>query len=175
MVNHWRSFVGSRTQAITSSCMKKKMFQQWLQVRIIFFYITQCCLLLQSISGLTEIIKGHKVKSLVILVNNNTVKPGKINEFIKELHKENIQSCIFYDKDKYFNHVQTSLEGSMETTSIIFSTPANILDEIQERNLAHRLALYIFYWGLKKLHVNTNWNLKEPLRVVIVTNPRSKV
>lgn len=49
--------------------------------------------------------------------------------------------------------------------------------KIHERNLAHRLSLYVFFWNAKKLSERRvrNWNLMEPLRTVFITNPRSFV
>lgn len=48
--------------------------------------------------------------------------------------------------------------------------------QIHRRNLAHRLSLYVFYWGAHHLPKDVKrWNLKEPLRAVIITNPRKFV
>jgi hypothetical protein len=128
-----------------------------------------------SFPGLSEIIRGQTIKSLAILVINGTIKERRINDFVKELHKFPIVTCIFYNKDDFFDYVLGSLEGSLETNSMVFARPDELVAEIQERNLAHRLALYFFYWGLKRIDSVHNWNLEEPLRAVIISNPRSKV
>lgn len=48
--------------------------------------------------------------------------------------------------------------------------------KIHELNLAHRLSLYVFFWDAKQLPKSVvNWNLKEPLRTVLITNPRKFV
>lgn len=35
--------------------------------------------------------------------------------------------------------------------------------------------LFMFFWNLPAIPKKTNWNLKEPLRVVIITRPRENV
>lgn len=44
--------------------------------------------------------------------------------------------------------------------------------QIREKNLAHRLSLFIFFWGATELPDYNGWNLREPLRTVIITNPK---
>lgn len=45
--------------------------------------------------------------------------------------------------------------------------------QIHRRNLAHRLSLYVFFWHAAKLPDGLDeLNLREPLRAVMVTNPR---
>jgi hypothetical protein len=50
------------------------------------------------------------------------------------------------------------------------------LVQIHNRNLAHRLSLYIFFWNATHLPGEyKNWNLRDPLRVALITNPRDFV
>lgn len=51
-----------------------------------------------------------------------------------------------------------------------------MLLKVHKRNLAHRLSLYVFFYDSKHLPTGINdVNLREPLRVVIITNPRKFV
>lgn len=48
--------------------------------------------------------------------------------------------------------------------------------QIYEKNLAHRLSLFIFFWNSRKLPSGMkNCKLKEPFRAVMITNPRKFV
>lgn len=44
--------------------------------------------------------------------------------------------------------------------------------QIPLRNSAHRLSLFIFYWGARSLKTNKFEGLEEPMRVVIITRPK---
>uniref|UniRef100_A0AAG5CQN3 Ionotropic glutamate receptor L-glutamate and glycine-binding domain-containing protein n=1 Tax=Anopheles atroparvus TaxID=41427 RepID=A0AAG5CQN3_ANOAO len=51
-----------------------------------------------------------------------------------------------------------------------------MLQEIIDRRLAHRLSLFIFYWGATQLPKRLNSVLlKEPFRVAVITNPRKNI
>lgn len=52
----------------------------------------------------------------------------------------------------------------------------NFTCKIHEKNLAHRLSLFVFFWNANNLPKRVKeWNLKEPLRAVFITNPRNFV
>ncbi|CRK95755.1 CLUMA_CG009212, isoform A [Clunio marinus] len=72
--------------------------------------------------------------------------------------------------------LKTNLLGSLEVTGLVFHDPKVLIPEIHARNLAHRLSLYVFFWNVKKLPKNhEHLNLQEPLRTVMITNPRKFV
>lgn len=48
--------------------------------------------------------------------------------------------------------------------------------KLHKKNLAHRLSLYIFFWNALELPKNLKpCNFKEPLRAIMITNPRKFV
>lgn len=143
-------------------------------------------------SALSEISRGLKASTITILnVDNN--KSTQFNEFIMEIHRFSLQTCIFNDTRKFFKFIDTNLKGSVEVTAIIFHNPEDLIPQVRfaikfwsfvkflilqihEENLAHRLSLYIFFWNAKSLSSGVkNCNLKEPLRAVMITNPRKFV
>ncbi|CAO1422930.1 unnamed protein product [Diamesa serratosioi] len=125
--------------------------------------------------GLSEISRGLQTSKTITILNFNNKRSSKINEFIQNIHQFNLQTCIFNDTEKFFNFVEFNLKGSLEVTCLIFSNPKDIIVEIHEKNLAHRLSLFIFFWGATELPVYKGWNLREPLRTVIITNPKKFV
>ncbi|XP_055678185.1 ionotropic receptor 40a [Lutzomyia longipalpis] len=124
--------------------------------------------------GLVEIVKSLDIKSLVIFYpdENSTYD---INKFIIKVHERQLKSAIFFNSDDFFSHIESCMGDSLETTSLIFSEPSEIVPEIQYRVLDHRLNLFIFYWGSHSLPRKNSLNLKEPLKVVILTTPRPNV
>lgn len=125
--------------------------------------------------------------------NNRSVE---FNEFIKEIHRLRLQTCIFNESKHFFKFIESNLKGSVEVTALIFHNPDDLIPQvilhkgfsistlnaafpylkIHERNLAHRLSLYIFFWNAQNLPKNMKTcNFKEPLRAVMITNPRKFV
>uniref|UniRef100_A0A182LT48 Uncharacterized protein n=1 Tax=Anopheles culicifacies TaxID=139723 RepID=A0A182LT48_9DIPT len=114
-------------------------------------------------------------KSLVILVQNET-KIDRLDKLTVMIHHHSIPTCVYYDLEQYFSLIEENLEKSLEITSLIFCHPEDMLQDITDRRLAHRLSLFIFYWGASQLPATLNHNLlKEPFRVAIITNPRRNI
>lgn len=95
-----------------------------------------------------------------------------LDDFIVHLHKLFYKSVIFYDVGLFFQFIETNIQGSIECINFIFSKPTNISERIHERKLAHRLSLFLFYWGAKRLPSQTEVNFKEPMRAIVITRPR---
>ncbi|XP_055376394.1 ionotropic receptor 40a [Condylostylus longicornis] len=131
---------------------------------------TECNYLEQRLS---EIINGLNPKYLVIFCQNYSQNED-VNDLIYEIHKMNYQSCIFYNITKYFQFIGTTIKSSVESTSIIFLNPDGFVELLHENNLAHRLSLFVFYWGAKSPPSAKYARFEEPLRVVIITRPREK-
>ncbi|XP_055644154.1 ionotropic receptor 40a [Toxorhynchites rutilus septentrionalis] len=122
--------------------------------------------------GLSEMINLLAPKTLAILVLNET-KIDKIDQLTVMIHHHSIPTCIFNDLNNYFRYIGDNLRKSLETTSLLFCQPEEMIEAIVEGRLAHRLSLYIFYWGTTRLPADLDQSLlKEPLRVAVITNPR---
>ncbi|XP_050079418.1 ionotropic receptor 40a [Anopheles maculipalpis] len=127
------------------------------------------------IRGISEMVNLLAPKSLVILVRNET-KIDRLDKLTVMIHQHNIPTCVYYDLEQYFSLIEENLEKSLEITSLIFCHPEDMLQDITDRRLAHRLSLFIFYWGASQLPSTLNPHLlKEPFRVAIITNPRRNI
>uniref|UniRef100_A0A182SQT1 Ionotropic glutamate receptor C-terminal domain-containing protein n=1 Tax=Anopheles maculatus TaxID=74869 RepID=A0A182SQT1_9DIPT len=127
------------------------------------------------IRGISEMVNLLAPKSLVILVQNET-KIDRLDKLTVMIHQHNIPTCVYYDLEQYFSLIEENLEKSLEITSLIFCHPEDMLQDITDRRLAHRLSLFIFYWGASQLPATLNPNmLKEPFRVAVITNPRRNI
>uniref|UniRef100_A0A1B0FLG7 Ionotropic glutamate receptor C-terminal domain-containing protein n=1 Tax=Glossina morsitans morsitans TaxID=37546 RepID=A0A1B0FLG7_GLOMM len=143
--------------------------------------------------ALSEIIKSLKPIQLAILRKprlpfNSSVEEDKeidddlysdnnekhVNDFIYQLHKLYFKSVVFYDVELFFQYIESSIIGSIESTNLIFCKPQDLMDRIYERKLAHRLSLFIFYWGAKYPPKRSEIQFSEPLRAVVVTRPRNQ-
>lgn len=97
-----------------------------------------------------------------------------VDDFILKLHQLYFKSVVFYDVELFFQFVEASLLGSIESVNLIFCQPGDLTQMIFERNLAHRLSLFIFYWGAKQPPKKSEINFREPMRAVVITRPRTK-
>lgn len=97
-----------------------------------------------------------------------------IDEFLQNLHKLNFKSVVFYETELFFKFIESSLHGSIESVNLIFCKPYELMPKIRERKLAHRLSLFIFYWGAKYPPKRAEVSFQEPMRAVVITRPRKK-
>ncbi|XP_070490058.1 ionotropic receptor 40a-like [Chironomus tepperi] len=122
----------------------------------------------------SEISQGLQASQTITILNSENRKSSAFNELIMEIHRLQLQTCIFNDTERFFRFVEENLKGSVEVTALIFHNPGSLIQKIHERNLAHRLSLYIFYWNAKHLPAcYKQWNLRDPLRAAFITNPRN--
>ena len=127
------------------------------------------------IFGLEEIIKGLSVDHLTILISNESKFMMKLDSFLDKLHKGSIPVSLFFDPDSYSKAIEAKMKKSIETTSLIFtdSFPEDKIEMIYEQKLAHRLNLFIFYWGaIRYLRSYDTLALNEPIKVVYITRPK---
>ncbi|XP_073823427.1 ionotropic receptor 40a isoform X2 [Musca autumnalis] len=97
-----------------------------------------------------------------------------VDDFVLKLHQLYFKSVIFYDEELFFRFVESSLTGSIESVNLIFCQPGELPQMILERRLAHRLSLFIFYWGAKHPPKRSEIDFREPMRAVVITRPRKK-
>lgn len=119
--------------------------------------------------GLIEIVRRLPSSSIAILLMTNT-SGLDINEFFRILHRTSINACVFYDNENYFSFIEDNLKNSIEINSLIFTRPDDVINEIQMRNLGHRLSLYFFYWNIRDF-LRYQLNLREPIRVALIAHP----
>ncbi|TDG46101.1 hypothetical protein AWZ03_007443 [Drosophila navojoa] len=131
--------------------------------------------------ALSQIIHGLQPRQLAILAkpssrwlsvdcaNNDTIQ---VDDFIQRLHKLYYKSVIFYDTELFLDYIEANLLGAIECVNLIFHEPDELSARIQERRLAHRLSLYMFYWGASKPPNATRVNFEQPMRAVVITRPR---
>ncbi|KAG5678929.1 hypothetical protein PVAND_008550 [Polypedilum vanderplanki] len=123
--------------------------------------------------ALSEICQGLQTTKTITLLNSNNRNSIAFNELFMEIHRRQLETCIFNDTLNFFKFIEMRLKGSLDITALIFDNPDKFIEEIHNRNLAHRLSLFIFYWNAKHLSSNYKlWNLHDPLRAVFITNPR---
>ncbi|KAJ6637314.1 Ionotropic receptor 40a, partial [Pseudolycoriella hygida] len=123
---------------------------------------------------LTEISKAQNANSLNIFASENS-NITDIDDIIKYVHKSSeLKTCIFYDFEQYLQNVEENQKAFIETTSLIFAEPFDILNELKNRNLAHRLSLFIFFWNATHLPKSRH-RFAEPFRLVFVIRPRLDV
>lgn len=89
------------------------------------------------------------------------------------MHRVSVKVSIFYEIEEYLVYIESTLSQSIYSVSLIFSQPDTLISEIKNRNLGHRLNLFMFFWRAKSLPKTRTWNLDEPIRVVIIIRPRS--
>lgn len=130
-------------------------------------------------TGLSEILGAIGDNSIAILLpSSDRKRTRKLSEFLKYVHSSlSIQMFLFTNQEKFYSYIETSVKGSVETTSLVFASPESVIPEIIAQNLAHRLSLFLFYSGAKTIDEVglTERELREPLRAAFITHPRKQV
>lgn len=139
---------------------------------------------LNIVVALSQIINGLRPRQLAILAlpssrllsvdceNDDSIQ---VDDFVQRLHKLYYKSVIFYDTKLFFEYIEANLQGAIECVNLIFHEPQELSARIHERRLAHRLSLFIFYWGARHLPSSTpRMRFEEPMRAVVITRPRRK-
>ncbi|BFF93363.1 ionotropic receptor 40a [Drosophila madeirensis] len=133
--------------------------------------------------ALSQIINGLRPRPLAILAlpsfslmsacceNDQGIQ---VDDFIQRLHRLYYKSVIFNNTELFFQHIEANLQGAIECVSLILDEPKELSDRIQERRLAHRLSLFIFYWGARWPPKASAMSFEEPMRAVVITRPRQK-
>ncbi|XP_037052019.1 ionotropic receptor 40a [Bradysia coprophila] len=96
---------------------------------------------------------------------------------MKYIHESSeLKTCIFYDFEQYFQNIEENQKGFIETTSLIFAEPFHILRELRNRNLGHRLSLFVFFWNATHLPKRRDaYHFSEPFRIVLIIRSRLAV
>ncbi|KAH8262975.1 hypothetical protein KR044_002768, partial [Drosophila immigrans] len=126
--------------------------------------------------ALSQIINGLRPRQLAILALPSSRHDDSIQveDFVQRLHRLYYKSVIFYDLELFFAYIEANLLGAIECVNLIFHQPDELSALIQERRLAHRLSLFIFYWGAKQPPSGMRVRFEEPMRAVVITRPRPR-
>lgn len=84
-------------------------------------------------TALSEIFRAIATARTVTLLNVDNRKSSAFNEFIMEIHRLQLETCIFNETQKFFNFVERNLKGSIEVTVLIFHTPDDLIHEVKLR------------------------------------------
>ncbi|XP_043064706.1 ionotropic receptor 40a [Drosophila ficusphila] len=133
--------------------------------------------------ALSQIIRDLQPLPLVILVGPDSDltdahckndRGVHLDTFLQRLNRLHYQLVIFSDTGLFFQHIEKNLQGAKECVSLILDEPKKLIKGLRERRLAHRLSLFIFYWGACWPPSARTINFTEPLRAVVITRPRQK-
>lgn len=80
--------------------------------------------------ALSNIARGIVTAKTITLLNVDNRKTIAFNEFIMEIHRLELETCIFNESEKFFNFVEENLKGSIEVTVMIFHSPDELIDEV---------------------------------------------
>ncbi|XP_049866227.1 ionotropic receptor 40a [Pectinophora gossypiella] len=134
--------------------------------------------------AIKDIAEGLPTKTITVVRGNSTsIRSEDIFELLCLLseHKVsvvNLDISTRDNKEKYYAFLKQALDTSEERTSLILCEPfecENILIELTEGNLIHRMILYIFYWPYGVISKRFLLSIREAMRVAVITNPRPSV
>lgn len=130
--------------------------------------------------GLSAIVKALEPPQLIILTRNCLQSKRfqdfetfchnskDFSDFVKLINQNSIQNVIFTDEEDYFNYVEENVLGSIKIASLIFDKPYSLSRTLFEQKLAHRVSLFMFYYG-EIGAPKGNIFLDEPLRLAVIT------
>ncbi|XP_037731414.1 ionotropic receptor 40a-like [Drosophila subpulchrella] len=142
---------------------------------------SKACIESNTSIALSQIISGLRLPLLAILVHpTSTVfdescqndRGFHVNDFLHRFNQIYYKSVIFSDTELFFQHIEKNLQGANECVSLILDEPNELLHSLHDRRLAHRLSLFIFYWGARLPPSSRAVSFREPLRAVVITCPR---
>lgn len=89
----------------------------------------------QSLSELaiafSEISQGIKTTQTVTILNSENRKSSSFNELIMEIHRFQIQTCIFNETETFFKFIEQNLKASLEVSALIFHKPDLLIQKVR--------------------------------------------
>lgn len=82
--------------------------------------------------ALSEISQGLQTTKTITLFNSDNRKSIAFNEFIMEIHRRQLETCIFNETRDFFGFIEANLKGSLEITALIFHNPDRLIEEVFE-------------------------------------------
>lgn len=101
-------------------CHKKiKILVSLIKLRALLFFS----------KGLINIYKSSLATSFNIVQTSSSVNLN-LNNFIKEMHRSMLKTCIFTNLETYFQYVDENIKHSIESCSLFFLDPSQVIDEV---------------------------------------------
>lgn len=82
------------------------------------------------LSALSEISRGLQTSSALAVYKNGSELATEFDEYVMEIHRMSLQTCIFNDEAKFFQYVDRNLKGSQEVTALIFHDPLYLVPKV---------------------------------------------
>lgn len=83
----------------------------------------------------SEISQGLQASQTITILNSENRKSSAFNELIMEIHRLQLQTCIFNDTERFFRFVKENLKGSVEVTALIFHKPDSLIQKVKFASL----------------------------------------
>ncbi|KAL5283566.1 hypothetical protein ACFFRR_006054 [Megaselia abdita] len=127
--------------------------------------------------GLTAIVKALEPPQLIILTKICQGSKGEtfchgskdFSDFIGLINENGIMNVIFTDEGDYLKYVEKNVNGSIKIASLIFKEPYFLSWVLFDKKLAHRVSLFMFYYGQIGEPQGRKICLREPLRLAVIT------
>ena len=84
----------------------------------------------------SEISQGLQASQTITILNSENRKSSAFNELIMEIHRLQLQTCIFNDTERFFRFVKENLKGSVEVTALIFHKPDSLIQKVTFESLS---------------------------------------
>jgi hypothetical protein len=81
--------------------------------------------------ALTEVARSLERDATMGILKSQNETEADFNEFISELHKIPLQTCVFNNIKNFSNFVERQLNGSLQVTAFIFHEPNEILKKVK--------------------------------------------
>lgn len=81
--------------------------------------------------AMSEILQGLKTTKTITILNVSNRKSNKFNELVMEIHRLELQTCIFNHTEKFFQFIDANLKGSSEVTTVIFQNPEELIHKVR--------------------------------------------
>ena len=80
--------------------------------------------------ALSEIFRGLKMSRTVAILKTGYKNSTEFNEFILEIHRHPLKTCIFNEVRSFFKFIESNLKGSLEVAILIFNDPRKFIPKV---------------------------------------------
>lgn len=92
-------------------------------------------------AALSEISRGFRASGTLSILNIENKRSTNFSEFLMEIHRLQLQTCIFNQSKLFFEFVEANLKGSVAVTALIFHHPDELIPKVCVRIKARCLQL----------------------------------
>lgn len=83
-----------------------------------------------SCAALSEISRALKASGTITILNIENKNSLEFNEFIMEIHRLRLQTCIFNESESFFKFIGSNLKGYVEVTALVFHNPNKLIPQV---------------------------------------------